>query len=67
MSRGGRCYDCNYVDDRLYSAMRDFPGLIAVAAGNRSLEWTGGYFVTPAGYGTDNPGVWTGLPNVISV
>ncbi len=53
-------------DPTVYNAIKEFPWLVAIAAGNRKTEHVGDYYVTPADFAVDTP-YRSGLDNVISV
>lgn len=53
-------------DVTLYNAIKDFPGMVAIAAGNFKSEHTDQFGVSPADFATDTL-CRSGLDNVISV
>lgn len=53
-------------DPWLYNAIKYFPWLVTIAAGNWTTEHIGNYFVTPADFAISS-NYWSWLDNIISV
>ncbi|MCX6823586.1 MAG: S8 family serine peptidase [candidate division SR1 bacterium] len=66
LSRGGIQNGCSSYDAALYTAIKNFPGLVVIAAGNESTQHTGTYFFYPADFSA-NSSCRSGLDNIISV
>ena len=67
LSRWWSCEWCTEnPDPELYTALRDFPGLVAIAAGNDHAQHIGTYYFTPADF-AGNTALWSWLTNIISV
>lgn len=67
LSRWGYCYDCTEnPDPALYEALKNFPGLVAAAAGNDTMEHIWTKYMTPADFGNDTA-LWSWLTNILSV
>jgi len=65
-SRWGEQSWCSYYDTALYTAIKNFPWLVIVAAGNESTEHTWTYYFYPADFNKTTI-CWSGLDNIIAV
>ncbi len=66
LSRWWTQYGCSSYDTALYTAIKGFPWLVVIAAGNESTEHTGTYFFYPADFSA-NTSCRSWLDNIISV